>query len=143
MAANLLLSRSLQMSQAAGGMVVFQDAEGRWNRDSFALPGRPNRLEVLAPILEALLEWTLYGEKPVAITNLAHSRWSQHLLHGATPPDGAVAATPMAQRGAIWGAVAVYWTEPVGDALALLGKLAEVATEPLSSLGSGRPEGIS
>ena len=141
-AANLLLSRSLQMSDAAGGMVVFQDAEGRWNKDSFALPGRPNRLEELTPILEALLEWTLYSEKPVAIANLSGSRWSQHLLHGATPPPGAVAATPMAQRGTIWGAVAVYWAMPVEDAITLLGELAELATEPLSSLGSGRPEGI-
>lgn len=143
MAANLLLSRSLRMSEAAGGMVVFLDAEGRWNHDSFALPGRPNRLEELAPILEALLEWTLYSEKPVAIANLAGSRWSQHLLHGATPPEGAVAATPMAQRGAIWGAVAIYWIAPVEDPLALLGQLAELATEPLSSLGSGRHEGVS
>ena len=141
-AANLLLSRSLQMSDAAGGMVVFQDADGRWNKDSFALPGRPNRIEELAPILEALLEWTLYSERPVAIANLAPSRWSQHLLHGATPPEGALAATPMAQRGAIWGAVAVYWAAPVDDAITLLGELAELATEPLSSLGSGRPEGI-
>ena len=143
MAANLLLSRSLRMSEAAGGMVVFQDAEGRWNKDSFALPGRPNRLEELTPILEALLEWTLYSEKPVAIPDLGRSRWSQHLLHGAAPPDGAVAATPMAQRGAIWGAVAIYWTAPVADALTLLGQLAELATEPLSSLGSARHEGVS
>ena len=140
-AANLLLSRSLQMSDAAGGMVVFQDADGRWNKDSFALPGRPNRIEELAPVLEALLEWTLYSEKPVAIANLARSRWSQHLLNGARP-EGALAATPMAQRGAIWGAVAVYWAAPVDDAITLLGELAELATEPLSSLGAGRPEGV-
>ena len=143
MAANLLLGRALQMLEAAGGMVVFWDAEGRWNKNSFALPGRPNHLEELAPVLEALLEWTLYTEKPVVIHDLGHSRWSRHLLHGAEPPAGAVAATPMAQRGAIWGAVAVYRPEPVDAAMDLLGQLAELATEPLSSLGSGRPEGIS
>jgi hypothetical protein len=49
----------------------------------------------------------------------------------------------MAQRGAIWGAVAVYRPEPVGASMDLLGQLAELATEPLSSLGSGRPEGVS
>ncbi len=143
MAANLLLGRALQMLEAAVGMVVFWDAEGRWNKDSFALPGRPDRLEELAPVLEALLEWTLYTEKPVVIHDLPQSRWSRHLLHGAEPPAGAVAATPMAQRGAIWGAVAVYRPEPVDAAMDLLGQLAELATEPLSSLGSARPEGIS
>ena len=142
MAANLLLGRALQMLEAAGGMVVFWDAEGRWNRDSFALPGRPDRLEELAPVLEALLEWTLYTEKPVVIHDLRESRWSRHLLHGADPPAGAVAATPLAQRGAIWGAVAVYRGEPVATGMDLLGQLAELATEPLSSLGSGRPEGV-
>ncbi|HXM52330.1 MAG TPA: GAF domain-containing protein [Candidatus Binatus sp.] len=142
MAANLLLGRALQMLEAAGGMVVFWDAEGRWNRDSFALPGRPDRLEELAPVLEALLEWTLYTEKPVVIHDLRESRWSRHLLHGADPPAGAVAATPLAQRGAIWGAVAVYRGEPVAAGMDLLGQLAELATEPLSSLGSGRPEGV-
>ncbi len=142
MAANLLLGRALQTLDAAGGMVVFSDAEGRWNKDSFALPGRPDRLEELAPVLEALLEWTLYTEKPVLIDDLERSRWSKHLLHGADPPAGAVAATPMAQRGAIWGAVAVYRAQPVGAAIDLLGQLAELATEPLSSLGAGRPEGI-
>src|SRR5438552_17840078 len=48
MAANLLLGRALQMLEAAGGMVVFWDAEGRWNKDSFAPPGgrtRPKRLQ--------------------------------------------------------------------------------------------------
>ena len=143
MAANLLLGRALQVLEAAGGMVVFWDADGRWNKDSFALPGRPDRLEELAPVLEALLEWTLYTEKPVVIHDLRESRWSRHLLHGADPPDGAVAATPMAQRGAIWGAVAVYRAEPVGAGMDVLGQLAELATEPLSSLGSRRPEGIS
>ena len=131
------------MLEAAGGMVVFWDAEGRWNKDSFVLPGRPDRLEELAPVLEALLEWTLYTEKPVVIHDLGHSRWSRHLLHGAEPPAGAVAATPIAQRGAIWGAVAVYRAEPVDTAMDLLAQLAELATEPLSSLGSTRPEGIS
>ena len=143
MAANLLLGRALHMLEAAGGMVVFWDAEGRWNKDSFVLPGRPDRLEELAPVLEALLEWTLYTEKPVVIHDLGHSRWSRHLLHGAEPPAGAVAATPIAQRGAIWGAVAVYRAEPVDTAMDLLAQLAELATEPLSSLGSTRPEGIS
>jgi hypothetical protein len=49
----------------------------------------------------------------------------------------------MAQRGAIWGAVAIYRAEPVEAAMDLLSQLAELATEPLSSLGSARPEGIS
>jgi hypothetical protein len=48
----------------------------------------------------------------------------------------------MAQRGAIWGAVAVYRAEPVTAGIDLLGQLAELATEPLSSLGSARPEGV-
>ena len=142
MAANLLLARALQTLDAAGGMVVFWDADGRWNRDSFGLPGRPDHLEELTPVLEALLEWTLYTEQPVAIDDLRRSRWSKHLLHGAEPPAGAVAATPMAQRGAIWGAVAIYRAEPIGAPIDLLGQLAELATEPLSSLGAGRPEGI-
>jgi GAF domain-containing protein len=142
MAANLLLGRALQTLDAAGGMVVFWDAEGRWNKDSFGLPGRPDRLEELSPVLEAVLEWTLYTEKPVAIEDLERSRWSRHLLHGADPPAGAVAATPMAQRGVIWGAMAVYRSATAGDSIDLLGQLAELATEPLSSLGSGRPEGI-
>src|SRR5712692_11862561 len=142
MAANMLLGRALHALDAAGGMVVFWDAEGRWQKDSFALPGRPDRLEELAPVLEALLEWTLYTEKPVVIHDLRQSRWSRHLLHGADPPGGAAAATPMAQRGAIWGAVAVYRAEPVTAGMDLLGQLAELATEPLSSLGSARPEGV-
>jgi hypothetical protein len=125
MAANLLLGRALQTLDAASGMVVFWDAEGRWNADSFALPGRPDRLEELAPVLEALLEWTLYTEKPVLIEDLRRSRWSKHLLHGADPPAGAVAATPMAQRGAIWGAVAGYRAEPVAAAIDQLGQLAD------------------
>ena len=143
MAANLLLGRALQALDAAGGMVVFWDADGRWNKDSFALRGPTDRLEELAPVLEALLEWTLYTEKPVVIDDLRRSRWSQYLLHGVEPPAGAVAATPMAQRGAIWGAVAVYRPESVTAPMDLLGQLAELATEPLSSLGAGRPEGIS
>jgi len=143
MAANLLLSRALHALDAAGGMVVFWDADGRWNKDSLILPGRPDRLEQLAPVLEALLEWTLYTEKPVAIHDLGRSRWSRHLLHGDDPPAGAAAATPMAQRGAIWGAMVVYTAEPVIDSIGLLGQLAELATEQLSSLASGRPEGVS
>lgn len=143
MAANVLLGRALHVLDAAGGMVVFWDADGRWNRDSFTLPGRPDRIEALAPVLEALLEWTLYTEKPVAIDDLGRSRWSRHLLHGADPPAGAVAATPMAQRGAIWGAIAVYRPATAVDSMDLLGQLAELATEPLSSLGSARPEGVS
>src|ERR1700694_2479349 len=126
MAANLLLGRALQMLEAAGGMVGFWDADGRWNRDSFALPGRPDRLEELAPVLEALLEWTLYTETPVVIHDLRQSRWSRHLLRGADPPAGAAAATPMAQRGAIWGAVAVYRAEPVMAGMDLLGEVAEI-----------------
>src|SRR5207248_8192303 len=86
MAANLLLGRALHALDAAGGMVVFWDADGRWNKDSRTLPGRPDRLEQLAPVLEALLEWTLYTEKPVAIHDLRRSRWSRHLLHGDDPP---------------------------------------------------------
>ena len=143
MAANLLLGRALQTLDAAGGMVVFQDAEGRWNHDRFTLPGRPDRLDAVGPVLEALLEWTLYTEKPVGIGDLSKSRWSRHLLHDADPPPGAVAATPLAQHGSIWGAVAVYLAAPVNDAIALLGQLAELATEPLSSLGASRPEGVS
>jgi GAF domain-containing protein len=143
MAANLLLGRALHMLEAAGGMVVFQDADGRWQHDRFALPGRPNQLEQLAPILEAVLEWTLYTEKPVAIADLRRSRWAEHLLRGQPPSAGAVAATPMAQRGAIWGAIAVYRSAPVVEDMALLGQLAELATEPLSSLSPGRSEGIS
>ena len=143
MAANLLLSRALHALDAAGGMVVFWDADGRWNKDSLILPGHPDRLEQLAPVLEALLEWTLYTEIPVAIDDLSRSRWSRHLLRGDDPPAGAAAATPMAQRGAIWGAVAVYRPEPVIDSIGLLGQLAELATEQLSSLASGRPEGVS
>ena len=142
MAANLLLGRALQALDAAGGLVVFCDAEGRWQKDAFTLAGRPDRLEELAPVLEALLEWTLYSETPAAIDDLQRSRWARHLLHGADPPAGAVAATPMAQRGTIWGAVAVYRAEPVNGSIDLLGELAELATEPLSSIGSARPEGI-
>src|ERR1700694_2924309 len=133
MAANLLLGRALQALDAAGGLVVFWDAEGRWQKDAFTLAGRPDRLEELAPVLEALLEWTLYTENPAAIEDLQRSRWARHLLRGAEPPTGAVAATPMAQRGTIWGAVAVYSAGPVVGAIHLLGVLAAVAARhPLS-----------
>jgi hypothetical protein len=143
MAANLLLSRALQTLDGACGTVVYWDVEGRWNSDSFALPGRPDRLHELQPVVEAMLEWTLYTEKPVAVDDLARSPWSKHLLHGMPPPPGALVATPLAQRGAIWGAMAIYRESPVADAMELLRQLAEVATEPLSSLGTGRPEGVS
>src|SRR5258708_39556284 len=129
MAANLLLGRALQVLEAAGGMVVFWDADGRWNRDSFALPGRPDRLEELAPLLEALLEWTLYSEKPVVIHDLRQSRWSRHLLHCADPPVGAAAAPAMAPPGPLWGPVAIYRAEPVAAGMDLLGQLSELATE--------------
>jgi GAF domain-containing protein len=142
MAANLLLGRALQALDAAGGLVVFWDAEGRWQKDAFTLAGRPDRIEELGPVLEALLEWTLYTEKPAAIDDLQGSRWARHLLHGAEPPAGAVAATPMAQGGIIWGAVAVYRALPMDASIDLLGELAELATEPLSSIASSRPEGI-
>jgi hypothetical protein len=42
----------------------------------------------------------------------------------------------------IWGAIAVYRVEAVSDSIEVMRRLAEVATEPLSALGSGRPEGI-
>jgi GAF domain-containing protein len=142
MAANLVLGRALQLLEAAGGIVRYRDAEGGWNRDRFLLPGRPDRLEDLGPVLDALLDWTLYSERPVAIANLSESRWSRHLLALEEPPKSAVAATPMAQRGVIWGAIAIYFSQPVDDVLPVLGELAELATEPLSSLGSERPEGV-
>jgi GAF domain-containing protein len=142
MAANLLLGRALHMLDASCGLVVFWDADGRWNRDSFTLPGRADRLAELAPVLEALVEWTLYSEVPVVVSDLGRSRWSRYLLHDAAPPAGSIAATPLAQRGAIWGAVAVYRSTAGEDSMELLRQLAELATEPLSSLGAGRPEGI-
>jgi hypothetical protein len=142
MAANLLLGRALHTLQAACGMVVYRDADGRWNSDRFALPGRPDRLTELAPLLEALVEWTLYSEVPVAVDDLRKSRWSRFLLHDQTPPSGSIAATPLAQRGAIWGAVAIYRPDVTVEARDMLRQLAELATEPLSSLGSGRPEGV-
>jgi hypothetical protein len=142
MAANLLLGRAMQVLEGACGLVMFRDAEENWNHDSFALPGRPDRLEELAPILEALIEWTLYSELPVVVDDLATSRWSRYLLRDRTPPPGSMAAAPLAQRGAIWGAVAVYRSAAASDGRLLLQQLAELATEPLSSLGSGRPEGI-
>jgi GAF domain-containing protein len=142
MAANLLLSRALQTLDAACGMVVYCDVEGRWNTDNFVLPGRPDRLGELTSVLQALLEWTIYTEKPVVVENLPRSPWSRHLLRGEPPPEGSIAATPLAQHGAIWGALAVYRPEPSLDSMDVLRQLAEVATEPLSSLASGRPEGI-
>lgn len=142
MAANLVLSRALTILDGACGMVVYRDAEARWNTDRFSLPGRPDRLEELTPVFEALLEWTLYTEKPVVVGDLQRSPWSRHLLQGSDPPTGSIAATPIAQRGIIWGAIAVYRTEGVTDSMEVMRQLAEVATEPLSSLGSGRPEGI-
>jgi GAF domain-containing protein len=141
-AANLVLGRALQMLEGACGLVVFRDIEGRWNRDSFALPGRPDRLGDVGPILDALVEWTLHTEKPVVIEDLAHSSWSRYLLSGAQPPEGSVAATPLAQHGSIWGAVAVYRGQTAGNRMDVLRELAQVATEPLSALGAGRPEGI-
>lgn len=142
MAANLMLGRALNMLEGACGMVVFLDAEGRWNHDSMVLPGRPNLVSELAPVLEALIEWTLYSELPVVVDNLALSRWSRYLLSDKAPPSGSIAATPLAQRGSIWGAVAVYRPHPACDGRQLLQQLADLATEPLSSLGAGRPEGI-
>jgi GAF domain-containing protein len=142
MAANLLLGRAMHVLEGACGTVVFWDAEGRWNRDSFALPGRPDMVAELTPVLEALIEWTLYSELPVVVDDLARSRWSRYLLSDKTPPSGSIAATPLAQRGAIWGAVAVYRANPTSNGRQLLQQLADLATEPLSSLGAGRPEGI-
>jgi hypothetical protein len=142
MAANLVLGRALQVLEAAGGMVVFQDADGRWNKDSFSLAGKPAVVDQVAPVLEAVLEWTLYTEKPLAIGDLAGSRWARHLMKDSSLPRGAIAATPLAQRGAIWGGIALYRRNPVPDLMPFLGQLAELATEPLSSLGAARPEGI-
>jgi GAF domain-containing protein len=141
-AANLLLGRALQALDGAGGLVVFRDVEGRWNRDTFTLPGRPGRLPEVAPILEALVRWVLHTERPVVIEDLSRSSWSRHLLRGAQPPDGSAAATPLAQHGAIWGAMGVYRPAVAPHRMEVLRALAEVATEPLSALGAGRPEGI-
>lgn len=141
-AANLLLGRALQALDGAGGLVVFRDVEGRWNRDTFSLPGKPGRLADVAPILEALVQWALHTERPVLIEDLPRSSWSRHLLHGAQPPDGSAAATPLAQHGAIWGAMGVYRPRLTVNRMEVLRALAEVATEPLSALGAGRPEGI-
>ncbi|HYM49047.1 MAG TPA: GAF domain-containing protein [Candidatus Limnocylindrales bacterium] len=141
-AANLLLGRALQALDAAGGVVVYRDVEGRWNRDTFSLPGKPNLLPQLRPILDALVDWALHTEKPVVIEDLARSSWSRYLLTGAQPPDGSVAATPLAQHGAIWGAVGVYRPAITANRMEVLRALAEVATEPLSALGAGRPEGV-
>jgi len=94
-----------------------------------------DRWHAPASILAARAGKDVYTEKPVVIDDLRRSRWSRYLLHGADPPDGSAAATPMAQHGAIWGAVAVYRGESVAAPMDLLGQLAELATEPLSSLG--------
>ena len=142
MAANLLLSRALHALDAAGGVVRFKDVDGRWNRDQLVLPQRPDRLAELAPLLDALVEWALHSEQPAVIGDLARSRWSRHLLHGTNPATGSAAAVPLAQRGAIWGALAVYLPLETQDSMELRRKLADLATEPLSSLGSGRHEGI-
>jgi GAF domain-containing protein len=142
MAANLVLWRALHALDAAGGIVRYRDADGDWNRDQFVLPQRPDRLQELAPLLEALVEWVLHSEQAAVVGDLAGSRWSRHLLRGADPPAGSAAAVPLAQRGAIWGALAVYRPQPAADSMELRRKLAELATEPLSSLDSGRPEGV-
>ena len=141
-AANLILGRALQTLDGACGMVAYQDVEGRWQMDCFVLPGRPDSLERISPIMDALIQWTLHTEKPELVANLQASRWSRHLLGGADPPAGAMAACPLAQGATIWGAVAVYRTEAVVDPMEILGQLAQVATEPLSALGWGRPEGV-
>lgn len=141
-AANLLLARALQSVDGACGMVVYRDLEDRWLTDRFALPGRPDRLEEVAPVMEAMLEWALHTERPVMVVDLLQSPWSRHLLHGLPPPPGSLAATPIAQLGTIWGAVAVYRSEPAGESKELLHLLADVATESLSALGAGRPEGF-
>src|SRR2546428_13336399 len=100
MAANLLLGRALQVLDAAGGMVVFWDADGRWNKDSFTLPGRPDRLEQRAPGLGALLGWTRYTEQPGGTGGPSPGRGSRPLLPGRDPPAGATAGPPMSQPGA-------------------------------------------
>jgi len=141
-AANLVLGRALQTLDGACGTVAYRDVDGRWNTDRFVLPGRPDSLDQLAPVFTALVEWTLYTERPLLVSNLEQSRWSRHLLSGADPPGGAIVASPVAQGGTIWGAVAVYRTEPVADSMEVLRQLAEVATEPLSALNADRPEGI-
>lgn len=142
MAANLVLGRALRVLDAAGGMVIFQDAEGRWNSDSFSLGVRSEILDSVAPVLRAVLDWTRRSERPAVIADLTTSPWARHLLSGSEPPPGAIATTPLAQRGAIWGAIALYRRAPVSDVMPFLGLLAELATEPLSSLGSSRYEGV-
>ncbi len=142
MAANLVLGRALQILEAACGMVVFREVDGRWNTDRFVLPGRPDHLERLGPALEALVKWTLHAERPVAVDDLGKSRWTRHLLRAEEPPTGSVAAAPLAQRGEIWGAIAVYRPQVSADRMDLLRRLVEVATEPLSTLDARRPEGV-
>jgi GAF domain-containing protein len=141
-AANLLLGRALQALDGAGGLVVYRDVEGRWNRDTFTLPGKPGRLAEVGPILDAVVQWALHTERPVVIEDLRRSSWSRHLLGGAEPPEGSVAASPLAQHGAIWGAMGVFRPLRTANRMEALRALAEVATEPLSALGAGRPEGV-
>jgi len=142
LAANLLLSRALHALDAAGGMVRYRGVDGHWNRDQLVLPERPDRVAELEPLLDALVTWTLHSEQPAVIGDLGRSRWSRHLLGGVDPPTGSAAAVPLAQRGAIWGAIAVYRAQRAADTMELRRMLAELAIEPLSSLDSGRPEGI-
>ena len=47
-----------------------------------------------------------------------------------------------AGHGAIWGAMGVYRPRLTVNRMEVLRALAEVATEPLSALGAGRPEGV-
>ncbi len=138
-AANLLLGRALQVLDGACGMVVYRDAEGRWQWDRLTLPERPDRLDQLSPVAEALLEWTLHAERPAVVDDLRRSPWSRYLLGGAEPPAGSMAATPIAQWGTIWGALAIYRVAPPAEPMEVLRRLAELATEPLSALGSLRP----
>ena len=137
--ANLVLARALR---SLCGMVTFRDVEGRWNRDSFAMPGQPDRLHPLQRVFTALLEWSLHLERPVLMPDLHQSAFARHLLEGTPPPEGALVATPLAQQGAIWGAVAIYRPEPVADRMEALRELAAVATEPLTALQAGRHEGV-
>lgn len=140
--ANLVLARALRSLSGSCGMVAFRDVEGRWNRDSFAMPGQPDRLHPLGRVFDALLEWSLHLERPVVMPDLLQSAFARHLLEGQPPPEGALVATPLAQSGAIWGAVAIYRPEPVADRMETLRELAVVATEPLTALQAGRHESV-
>jgi GAF domain-containing protein len=140
--ANLVLARALQSLSGSCGMVTFKDVEGRWNRDSFALPGQPDRLSPLQRVFDAILEWSLHLERPVVMPDLHQSAFARHLLEGHSPPPGALVAAPLAQQGAIWGAVAIYRPDPVPDRMDALRELAAVATEPLTALEPGRHEGV-